>query len=341
MTNIDRMSNTLYYQLADQYEVSAIYHHDESLMFRVRPYQDSQNAKTIVKNRIGKAGFSANFTEDAQGCLITIKRSGERKIPWLNLVLFIITLGTMYYVAPGNGFGDYAEFVISLILILLFHEFGHYFAGRRRGVIMSLPYFIPAPNIVGTFGAVIKSKSPFTSRRDLIEVGATGPIAGFIIAVIVLIYGLQNAEIVQSGAIDGLMLGSSLLMQFLTWLVVGPIPEGYDFALSPAGWAGWVGLFITMINLLPIGQLDGGHILYGLAGRYQHRFARLFLIFMAIMGFWWFGWWFFGVMAFVFGINHPPTLNDGAKLPLHARLMAYVSILIFFVSFIPVPFLFG
>ena len=270
MSNIDRMSHTLYYQLADQYEVSAIYHHENSLMFRAKPFQDGQNAESITKKRLVRAGFTAVFTEDNQGILITIRHSEKRKIPWINIGLFILTLGTMYYVYPG-GFGDKMEFVVSLILILLFHEFGHYFAGRRRGVIMSLPYFIPAPNIVGTFGAVIKSKSPFTNRRDLIEVGATGPIAGFIVAILVLIYGLQNAQVIQSGAADGLMLGDSFLIQFLAWLIVGPIPAGYDFALSPAGWAGWVGLFITMLNLLPVGQLDGGHILYGLAGRHQRR----------------------------------------------------------------------
>lgn len=339
MNEIDRMSHNLYYQLADLYEVTAIYHHGDSLIFRVNPRLDSARAETEMKRRLSGAGFSANLSEDGQGPIITVRPKTEKKIPWVNIGLFILTLGAMYYVYPGD-FSMKFEFVVSLITILLFHEFGHYFAGKRRGVNMSLPYFIPAPNIVGTFGAIIKSKSPFTNRRDLIEVGAAGPIAGFIIAVIVLVYGLQNVQIVETGSTAGMMLGDSLLLRFLAWLIVGPIPEGFDFVLSPAAWAGWVGLLVTMLNLLPLGQLDGGHIIYGLAGRYQHRVALMFLAVMAVLGFWWFGWWFFGFLVFIFGLKHPPTINDSIKLPLHAKIMAYSAIAIFILSFIPVPFRF-
>lgn len=339
MKNIDQMSQTLYYQLADLYEVSAIYHHGESLLFRVRPYIDASRAEEEMKKRLGNAGFDAAISDDGKGTLITVKAREEKKIPWVNIVLFILTVATMYYVYPGD-FGMKLEFVISLSAILLFHEFGHYFAGKRRGVIMSLPYFIPAPNIVGTFGAIIKSKSPFTNRRDLIEVGAAGPIAGFIISLIVLIYGLQNATLVEAGS-GGLIVGDSLLIRFLSWLIVGPLPEGKDFLLSPAAWAGWVGLLVTMLNLLPIGQLDGGHIIYGLAGRFQHKVARFFLVVLIVMGFWWFGWWFFGLLVFIFGMKHPPTMNDGAELPLHAKILGYTAIVIFILSFIPEPFKLG
>jgi membrane-associated protease RseP (regulator of RpoE activity) len=234
---------------------------------------------------------------------------------------------------------DRLEFTIALMDILLFHEFGHYLAGKRRGVLMSLPYFLPAPNFIGTFGAVIKSRTPFTNRRDLIEVGAAGPIAGFVVSLIALAIGLNNTEIIQVES-GGLILGDSLLLKFLAWLIVGPIPEGFDFVLSPAAFAGWVGLLVTTINLLPLGQLDGGHIIYGLIGPKQRSISRLFIVFMMILGFWWQGWWFFGILVFLFGLNHPPTLNDSIPISNVARIMGLMAVVIFLICFIPVPFVF-
>ncbi len=339
MKNIDQMSQTLYYQLADLYEVNAIYHHGDTLLFRVNPYGDPSESESLMKKRLGDAGFDATISNEGTGAMIRVKASEKKKFPWLNILLFILTLGTMYYVFPGD-FGMKMEFIISLSAILLFHEFGHYFAGKHRGVIMSLPYFIPAPNIVGTFGAIIKSKTPFTNRRDLIEVGAAGPVSGFIISLIVLIYGLQESTFIATGRAD-LIFGSSLLFKFLGWLILGPTPAGHTIHLSPAAFAGWVGLLVTMLNLLPIGQLDGGHIIYGLAGRLQHKIGQFFLGVLAVMGFWWFGWWFFGLLIFIFGLKHPPTMNDGMELPLHARILGYAAIVIFILSFIPEPFKLG
>jgi membrane-associated protease RseP (regulator of RpoE activity) len=244
-----------------------------------------------------------------------------------------------YFRQPGKIM-EQVEFTLALMAILLFHEFGHYLAGKRRGVLMSLPYFIPAPNIVGTFGAIIKSRSPFTNRRDLIEVGATGPIAGFVISIIALSIGLYHSEIVQANIEGGMILGDSLLLKFLAWLIIGPIPEGYDFYLAPAAFAGWVGLLVTMINLLPLGQLDGGHIIYGLIGRKQHLVSKFFIVVMMLLGFWWQGWWFFGLLVFLFGIYHPPTLDDNRPISTGARIMGLMAILIFVICFIPVPFVF-
>ncbi|MCP4706532.1 MAG: site-2 protease family protein, partial [candidate division Zixibacteria bacterium] len=317
-----------------------------------------------IKFRLDRLGFEVTINEDINGLMVIIKKSKKYRIPYLNILLFFATLITMffapillsfdfsYFDQPG-AYQERFEFTLSLMAILLFHEFGHYLVGRRRGVFMSLPYFIPAPNIVGTFGAIIKSKSPFTNRRDLIEVGAGGPIAGFVVSVIVLCFGLQGSEIVLSGskagmnlifaigAETGLVLGDSLLIKFLSWLIIGPIPEGYDFMLSPAAFAAWVGLLVTMINLLPLGQLDGGHVIYALIGKKQRLVGRIILPIMIVMGFWWAGWWLFGAMVFMFGINHPPTINDSIKLPRHARIIGYCALFIFIISFIPVPFKMG
>lgn len=352
MKNRDRNSKTLYYLLSDIFEISAIYGQENRIFFRALPHQylDRDEAIKQMHRKLAPLEFSATVSNDAQGLLICISQKKIRKIPILNIILFLATLMTMFgapallsldfefFKGPGV-IADRLEFTVALMAILLFHEFGHYLAGKRRGVLMSLPYFIPAPNFIGTFGAIIKSRTPFINRRDLIEVGAAGPIAGFVMALIALVIGLNNTEIVQVES-GGLILGDSLLLKFLAWLIIGPIPEGYDFMLSPAAFAGWVGLLVTTINLLPLGQLDGGHIIYGLIGRKQRSISRLFIIFMMILGFWWQGWWFFAILVFLFGLNHPPTLNDSIPISTTARVMGLMAVIIFLICFIPVPFVF-
>ncbi|PKK83423.1 MAG: hypothetical protein CVT49_08365 [candidate division Zixibacteria bacterium HGW-Zixibacteria-1] len=352
------ISKSIYYQLADLFEISAIYNHNDRLIFRARPYADRESAVAKMHSRLHPSGFIADVNEDAAGLLIVVRRDESLRIPWINILLFLGTLITMFlaplmwrldvdvllnpkaileYLGQPEAFREGIEFTIALITILLFHEFGHYLAGKRRGVFMSLPYFLPAPNIAGTFGAVIKSRSPITNRRDLIEVGAAGPLAGFIIAVIVISIGFANAQLLEITT-EGWSLGESMLIKLLGWLIIGPLPDGYAIKLSPVIIAGWVGLLVTMLNLLPLGQLDGGHIVYGLFGRTQHRLSRLFFAMMVALGFWWPGWWFFGVLVFLFGIKHPPTVNDSMKVPRSTRLLGYIAIVIFVISFVPVPF---
>ncbi len=349
MNKPDTISQTIYYHMTDLYDVGAIYHHGNSLIFRAIPKKDPAHAFQVLRKRLKSIGFKASSREDLQGYLISVAElPWQRRIPPLNAILFFVTLITMF-IAPifythlsisdmlSSAFIlDRLEFTIALIIILLFHEFGHYLAGRRRGLLMTLPYFIPAPNFVGTFGAIIKSRSPFSNRRDLIEVGAAGPISGFVIAIFVLMYGLQNAVIAPSGG--GLTLGDSLLIRFLGWLIIGPLPIGYDYMLPSAALAGWVGLLITMLNLLPLGQLDGGHIIYGLFGRKQYIVSFVVLAAMLTLGFWWPGWWLFGALIFIFGLKHPPTLDDSRELSGATKFMGIAAILIFILCFVPVPF---
>ena len=349
MKDPDTISRAIYHQMADLFEVSAIYDQKDRLLFRARPYFDKNEAVSKMRRRLHRAGFEAAVREDHDGFLISVREIPRPKIPRLNILLFLATLLTMFLAPLFSGAGwDYLrdqtamneqlKYAVALMAILLFHEFGHYLAGRRRGILMSLPYFIPAPTPIGTFGAVIKSRSPFTNRRDLIEVGAAGPISGFVIAIIVLAIGLNNAEIVIPEAGGNLILGDSLLIRFLSWLLLEPIPEGYSIASSNLIFAGWVGLLVTMINLLPLGQLDGGHIIYGLLGRWQHKISRLFLMAMLLLGFLWPGWWFFGGLVFILGINHPPTYDDTTPLSKTAKILGWAAIIIFIICFIPAPF---
>jgi membrane-associated protease RseP (regulator of RpoE activity) len=234
-------------------------------------------------------------------------------------------------------------FTLALVSILFVHEMGHFLASRHRNIVTSWPYFIPAPNIIGTFGAIIKSKSPFWNRRDLIEVGAAGPIAGWVIAVGWLLWGLSQSSALPIADFNPKDMffsleGESVLMRAATLTLVGAIPEGFYYRLTEAAFAGWVGMLITAINLLPIGQLDGGHILYGLSRRWQFVFARVAMVGLIFLGFQSLMWWIFAGFGLIFGVKHPPTLNDNRKPGAAALILGIISLLILLISFTPVPF---
>jgi membrane-associated protease RseP (regulator of RpoE activity) len=250
-----------------------------------------------------------------------------------------ILANTLHDLGQGAGI----TFTIAMISILFVHEMGHYIASRRRGIITSWPYFIPAPNIIGTFGAVIKSKSPFWNRRDLIEVGAAGPIAGWIVALGWLIYGLTQSTLLPNYAftvknMSFNLVGESVLMRFLTTLLVGAPAPGMSYLLTEAAFAGWVGLLVTAINLLPMGQLDGGHITYGLSRKIQLPLGYVAMGALLLLGFQSPLWWLFAAFGLIFGVKHPPTLNDQKALSRPALIMGIVAIVIFVLSFTPVPF---
>ena len=198
--------------------------------------------------------------------------------PRLNIILFIATFfsttvaGTLMDAQPGIPFLQQLHrglpFSITLLTILLFHEFGHYFMAKKHRVEASLPYFIPAPSIIGTFGAVIKMRSPLYSKRSLLDIGAAGPLAGVVVAIPATMIGLYFSEIKPiAGMQGGISLGSSLLFSFLSRITIGVVPEHYDIFLHPMAFAGWIGLLVTMLNLIPVGQLDGGHIAYAIFGQ--------------------------------------------------------------------------
>ncbi|MBV9946129.1 MAG: site-2 protease family protein, partial [Myxococcales bacterium] len=170
-----------------------------------------------------------------------------------------------------------AEYTASLMAILLAHEFGHYIAARIHRVDASLPYFIPMPLIspFGTMGAVIRMRSVIPTRPALLDIGAAGPLAGLALALPLYGWGVAHSPIV---ALDGqgeyIEFGSSLLSRALDFACAPHVPEGHDILLSPVAYAGWVGMFVTMINLLPVGQLDAGHVAYALFGPRQNTVAR-------------------------------------------------------------------
>ena len=279
-----------------------------------------------------------------------------KKVPYLHILLFVITFittlaagalqqGINIFESPRKIIGG-LPFAGTLMIILAVHELSHYIASKRQHIKATLPYFIPAPSFIGTFGAFIKMKSPIITRNALIDVGASGPIAGFIVSLIASIVGLSISHTVPLAEADGsLILGDSLMFSFLSRVIVGVLPDSFDILLHPVAFAGWIGLFVTSLNLLPIGQLDGGHIAYAILGN-RHRYVSITLVvalaifgFLAIIGVYgWEGWGVWALMLLFLGIKHPPVLDREMPLDLTRKYIALVAFFIFIITFIPIPF---
>ena len=233
-------------------------------------------------------------------------------------------------------------FSVTLMAILLSHELGHYVLAAAHRVPATLPYFIPGPPfLVGTFGAFIKMHGMPRSRRALFDVGAAGPWAGFVVAVPAVILGLHWSEVRPLGGEHeaGLSLGNSILFSTLTTWVLGVHPDDATILLHPVALAGWFGIFVTFLNLLPIGQLDGGHVVYALFGRAHRRIARAFFLVVLGLGFLgWQGWflWAF-LLGFVLRVDHPDTQDHDTPLDPFRKAAAWATIGIFILTFMPVP----
>jgi len=275
---------------------------------------------------------------------------GRRRFPLVNLLLFAITFATTTVAGALNADVPIAEigerwssglpFSVTLMSILLAHEMGHYLLARFHGVAVTLPFFLPGPPLLtGTLGAFIRMKSQPPNRRVLFDVGAAGPWAGFLLAVPAVVYGLCHSELQAiPPSFSGLQFGDSLLFKVLTRLLVGRIPYGFDVILHPVALAGWFGFLVTVLNLLPVGQLDGGHVVYAMFGR-QHRWiARLFLLFTVSLGFLgWSGWFLWAVLMLFVGLDHPPTADAMTHLDPRRRLAGWLTLALFVITFIPVP----
>jgi membrane-associated protease RseP (regulator of RpoE activity) len=310
---------------------------------------------------------------------VLVRPQPRARFPAANVVLFVATIATTLWA----GFGlsplaahapSFANVVLgglpfagSLVAILFIHEMGHYVLARRYRVDTTLPYFIPVPFGVGTLGAVIRMRSALPSRRATLDIGASGPIAGFVVAVPLLVWGLAHSEVRELGSaavgaseltspftiLRALLDGRSPVMgdgavqlmgdSAITWaaqrLVLGELPPGHDVFLHPVAFAAWLGLLITALNLVPAGQLDGGHVLYALLGRKRalvaaHVVSVLLFLAGVFLSWNWLIWWF--LTRFVVGLGHPRPVEDE---PLDRRRLAIalVSLAIFAVTFVPVP----
>lgn len=253
---------------------------------------------------------------------------------WLHVVLFLLTvLSTLYVGGP--------LYSAALMSILLAHEMGHYFTSRKYGVPATLPFFIPLPvPPFGTLGAVIRMRGAINDKRALFDIGAAGPLCGFILAVPCIFVGLKLSVAIKVAQSAGVItLNEPLLLKIAEKLVVGDLPAGYDVLIHPVAYAGWVGLFITALNLLPIGQLDGGHIVYGVFGRRSVLVSRALIPVLILLSiFYNMGWLVLVGLLLFFGIGHPHPLDAETPLDRGRRILAFIILLVFVVSFIPAPF---
>jgi membrane-associated protease RseP (regulator of RpoE activity) len=273
----------------------------------------------------------------------------QSAIPRLNLILFLLTILTT--LLAGTLMAGYnpirqpasivhgVPFSLTLLLILGVHELGHFYFAKKHKVDATLPYFIPAPTFIGTFGAFIKMRSPVRQRAALLEIGAAGPIAGFLVALPALFIGLYLSKVVPMMPEAGIHLGDSLVMKFATWLVFPNLSPEQDILLHPVGFAAWIGMLVTMLNLLPIGQLDGGHIAYAALGRNADKLGWGALIVTALLGIKSPNWLVWAALVFVLvRVKHPPVYDENTPLTRGQYLIVAAAIIIFILTFIPVPF---
>jgi membrane-associated protease RseP (regulator of RpoE activity) len=293
-------------------------------------------------------------------------RPGERWVA--HAVLFALTLftttlgGAVFAGAVGvdtaltvtdwgqvlaHGWSRGLVFSLPLLAILMCHELGHYLTARRYLLDVSPPYFLPGPPLpIGTLGAFIRLRTILTDRRQLIDVGAAGPFAGFLIALPLLWIGFALSRPAMSGT-SGMevwagnqplwQLGDSIITRVVRFLAMSHAP---GIVLHPVAVAGWFGMFVTALNLLPIAQLDGGHILYSASPGHHEGLGRGFWIVIMLMGWFWLGWLIWGSLVLVLSrgrLGHPPVLDSYRPLPRSRRWLAWASLVLFLVTFAPVP----
>jgi membrane-associated protease RseP (regulator of RpoE activity) len=287
----------------------------------------------------------------------------RRRRRWVPVVLFVLTVvstlavGTEFAMAYANnsapfaeGFGFYADilhepgllalgipFSFTLLAILGTHELGHYFACRYYGISASYPYFIPAPTIIGTMGAFIRIETPIVNRKALFDVGLAGPVVGFVFAVPALAIAIASSKVIPEAQVQApLVFGEPLLSRMLM-LALRPEVGTHDLFLHPVGRAAWAGLFATALNLLPAGQLDGGHIIYALTSENHRRISLGVALALLPLGYLWAGWLVWATLLLLFGFRHPRLLDRWERIDSRRRAWAVAALLIFLACFVPIP----
>ncbi|MBN1992784.1 MAG: site-2 protease family protein [Anaerolineae bacterium] len=343
--------------------------------------QDSEAVYDLVAERWLAHDYTP-LLRRYKGQIALIARPGvvtpQPSNPWVNLALAIATILSVLLTGASYECQCFPTtlpqwlsglpMMLTMMVILLAHEFGHYFAARHHRVAVTLPYFIPLPIIspVGTLGAFIQLRSPFKTKKELFDIGLAGPLGGLIFAIPLIFWGVATSPLreITRGEMS-LLEGNSvfyLLVKYLLhgqllpnfeqyahlpfWqefalLLTGLIPAGggNDIILNSIAFAAWFGLFVTAMNLMPVGQLDGGHLIYCLLGEKARWLGMILVTAMFVAGiFWWSGWFVWAMLIFfIIGTGHPPPLNDLVELGPTRKLVAYLTIILFFLLFMPNP----
>ncbi len=311
-----------------------------------------------LRRVLSKKGYIPMLKDQHGEQVIYVIRKPKVKIRpiWINIVLLIATVftttlaGSLQWASiygadfidilnPSYLLDGFFYFSIPLLSILGIHEMGHYLTSKKHNLDSSLPYFIPLPPpfILGTFGALISTREPIPNRKTLLDVGISGPIAGFIVAIPVCFIGLflmQSNPILPSGNEESFVIVFPLLLQGISSLFNIP-PEAI---IHPTLFAGWVGLFLTSVQLLPIGQLDGGHVSRALLKEKSKYMGYIVIAGILILGLFFTGWLFFAfVILFLIGTKHQPPLNEISPLDNKRKMLAIAAFIIFIICFAPIP----
>jgi membrane-associated protease RseP (regulator of RpoE activity) len=369
------MANTLSIETGDRLELTARVREALGGLMEIERYAwDEKGALTLrgrllgpastvyrtIRARMEMLGFTA-FLRRAEAAgqdeLLALPGVVDRRRPrvWLPVALFLATIvtvlitGAMYEGVDvfSNPAGVIAglPFTLTLLGILFTHEMGHYVVGRLRKAPVSLPYFIPLPPFIsftGTMGAVIVQREPMEDRKSVLEIGIAGPLAGLAVAIPLLLYGLSTSTVGPPPAGGYFQEGNSLLYIAAKWLVFGRfLPSGgVDVQLNSVAWGAWIGLLVTMINMLPVGQLDGGHVAYALLGRRATYLAYTMIGLCVALGllipdnYTWLVW---AGLAFLIGPRHPSPLNDISGLDRKHIALAVFGLAVFILLLMPVP----
>ncbi|MCC7354054.1 MAG: site-2 protease family protein [Anaerolineae bacterium] len=343
------------------YDVTALPDRSGTVRLRGRLLIDSDKAYATLAPRLRAQGYTILFRQEKEDQVILIvpgvvPQTSPRIGP--AVILFILTLVSVLYTgavmeatdANTIRLLDGLPFAVSLLSILLAHEFGHYIVARRLGASVSLPYFIPLPTILpyffspfGTMGAVIVTRSPTLNRRALLAIGVAGPLAGLVIAVPVLIYGLSLSQVrpLPPGQLYT-QEGNSLLYLAIKFAMFGRIlpSNGVDVSLHSVAFAGWAGLLVTALNLIPAGQLDGGHIVYALLGERARAVTAVIIVALLALGLVWNGWWLWALLVAVFGQVRAMPLDAITRLDRPRQVLAVLIVVLFFLIFTPIPLAF-
>jgi membrane-associated protease RseP (regulator of RpoE activity) len=310
----------------------------EGSFFVVHDYDYDKFEELITDlDEIGYVPFMEKYAGNYRIGIAEKKDVGESRVHF-NVLLFVATLATTIYAGyqfAGGSLWDGVAFAGALLGILGVHESAHYFAAKKHGVKSTLPYFIPAPTLTGTFGALINVKSPIPNKNALFDLGYSGPLAGILVTIPVLIIGIYLSKIVP--IIHGTTIFyPSPLMSIIMYFLLPPIPSGYELQIHPVLFAGWVGIIVTLLNMMPVAFLDGGHIVRSVFNEKVHRIISLAGVLITIV----LGWITMAVlMMLIIYINrrHPGALDDVSDLTTGRKILAVVMLIVFILCLTPIP----
>ena len=338
--------------VAKHFEVYGVIVSPLALTFQVRvPPAGIDGPFDALRQELVPKDLIPTVTREKGETLVHVQRRPRSRFAGLqvNLIFLILTVLTVVFFGGAWNWSDYSGkpilslesigygavfFSIPLLAILGCHEMGHYVVAKRYHVRASLPFFLPSVPPLGTLGAFISMRDPIPNRRALLDIGVSGPLVGFAIAIPVTLAGLALTAATPGGSLAESPQPSILFLALSRFFPIpGPVVQ------HPLAFAGWVGLFVTAINLLPAGQLDGGHVARALLGRYQFYVSWGAVILLFGMSFFYTGWFIFGFLIFILGVRHPPPLNDLTPLDTRRKVIGIAAVVILLITFVPQPFL--